>query len=52
MPSVDGDAAAPASQLALLEPPRADETGVEIDVIAPVASIVETATRWMESHGE
>jgi hypothetical protein len=52
MPSVGVDGALPASQRALFEPLQADETGVEIEVVAPAASIVETATRWMESHGE
>lgn len=41
-----------ASQLASLEPLAPDETGVEIDITAPVASIVENARRWMELHGE
>jgi gluconokinase len=41
-----------ASQLASLEPLAADETGVEIDIAAPVPSIVEKARWWMELHGE
>jgi gluconokinase len=41
-----------ASQLDLLEPLATDEPGVEIDVDASVTDIVETAARWMESHGE
>ena len=38
------------SQLDLLQPLESDEPGVEIDVDASVADIVETAARWMESH--
>ena len=41
-----------ASQLASLEPLAVDEKGVEIDIGAPVTSIVEKARRWMELHGE